>query len=407
MRNGTNMANVLISFMGKVRREQGGQYRETRYRFEDGLVVATRFFGLELARHTRPDRLVVLGTSGSMWDVFLEQVGYAFPDHLEQVQDAVDEDGVTSAMLVPLAEALGRQLECECYLEVIPYGLDDADQVQILSILERHVTEHDELRLDVTHGLRHLPMLGLLGALWLKSLRGVETTAIHYGAYERRESMDGVEVTPVIRLDGLLRMAAWIQSLSSYRKDGDYGVFAARYQDFLPESANRLQKAAFFERNINISAASQELNTFLRELRHAERGVQDPLHRHFDPVLRERIRWAQDGSPLERGTRLAWEHWERRDYLRATIHALESLVTQRLRNEREDEQDFQNREDALNELREDNEDVALLAGLRNALAHGLRPGGRRQVRDQVKRLLQDEQVLHAQLERLFRRLLRS
>jgi len=61
------MSSVLVTFLGKGRREDGG-YRTARYRFAGGRERQTPYFGLalleELAgqRGGPVDRLVVLGT---------------------------------------------------------------------------------------------------------------------------------------------------------------------------------------------------------------------------------------------------------------------------------------------------------------------------------------------------------
>ncbi|WP_201549360.1 hypothetical protein [Psychrobacter sp. Pi2-1] len=62
---------TLISFLGGGK--QGGSYRTTDYKFSDGtLYKEESYFGLVLTKAVKPDKLILLGTSGSMWDVFFE-----------------------------------------------------------------------------------------------------------------------------------------------------------------------------------------------------------------------------------------------------------------------------------------------------------------------------------------------
>jgi hypothetical protein len=65
---------TLITFLGRVRKQDGGDYEKARYRFPDG-VHETAYLGLELARYLRPDRVVILGTAGSQWEFLLLQAG--------------------------------------------------------------------------------------------------------------------------------------------------------------------------------------------------------------------------------------------------------------------------------------------------------------------------------------------
>lgn len=70
---------TLISFLGGGK--QGGSYRSTDYKFSDGTIYKDeRYSGMVLAKEVKPDRLILLGTSGSMWDVFFEA---GLEDHLE------------------------------------------------------------------------------------------------------------------------------------------------------------------------------------------------------------------------------------------------------------------------------------------------------------------------------------
>jgi CRISPR-associated Csx2 family protein len=71
------MMHTLVTFLGKGREDPRTGYRTTTYRFPGGALDTTSLFGLALAKHLAPDRLVVLGTSASMWDVFVEHVAPA------------------------------------------------------------------------------------------------------------------------------------------------------------------------------------------------------------------------------------------------------------------------------------------------------------------------------------------
>ena len=62
---------TLISVLGKKK----NGYSMASYRFDNGVVRQVPFFGLALADHLKPQRLILLGTRGSMWDVFFDQHG--------------------------------------------------------------------------------------------------------------------------------------------------------------------------------------------------------------------------------------------------------------------------------------------------------------------------------------------
>jgi CRISPR-associated Csx2 family protein len=65
--------STLISFLGKGRADLKTGYRIASYRFDAGFARSVPFFGLALTDYLKPDRLVLVGTAGSMWDVFFER----------------------------------------------------------------------------------------------------------------------------------------------------------------------------------------------------------------------------------------------------------------------------------------------------------------------------------------------
>ncbi|TVQ93803.1 MAG: TIGR02221 family CRISPR-associated protein [Chromatiaceae bacterium] len=127
---------------------------------------------------------------------------------------------------------------CDAHLERIPYARDSAEQVELLRIMAAHVEADDRVDLDVTHGFRHLPMLAILAALHLGSVRRARIGGIWYGAFD-----PGSGEAPVHDLAGLLHIADWLQALHRYDKDGDYGAFA----HLLGPAGALLEDAAFFE----------------------------------------------------------------------------------------------------------------------------------------------------------------
>ena len=59
------MTRKLITLLGKA--QKGGDYREANYLLDDQ-TYRTSYFGLALDQHLQSDHLIILGTSGSMWD---------------------------------------------------------------------------------------------------------------------------------------------------------------------------------------------------------------------------------------------------------------------------------------------------------------------------------------------------
>ena len=137
------------------------------------------FFGIALAEYLKPDRLVLVGTSGSMWDVFFEGEG-AGDDAVLQLMAAVEAGEVDDALLDLPRRQLGARLDVQVECLLIPYARDASEQAEILRLLAGVVRPGGNLSLDVTHGFRHLPMLALVAARYLARVVGVKIDELYY-----------------------------------------------------------------------------------------------------------------------------------------------------------------------------------------------------------------------------------
>ena len=91
------MAHTLISFLGRGNPDRGRRYRPAIYQFDTGQRQSTEFFGLGLTRQIQPDRLLILGTTGSMWDVLLFSLGFGqeHDEALLALTESADADQTT------------------------------------------------------------------------------------------------------------------------------------------------------------------------------------------------------------------------------------------------------------------------------------------------------------------------
>ncbi|MDP2901540.1 MAG: TIGR02221 family CRISPR-associated protein [Methylovulum sp.] len=391
------MTHILISFLGKSRKQEG-QYKQACYQF-DGTQQSARFFSFALNRHIQPERLVMLGTSGSMWDVLCEQLGTDSHEQWANLSEAVETDSVSQQQLDAFALPVSQALQVDCQLKRIPYGDNLAEQVEILQIMASAIQAGDTVSLDLTHGLRHLPMLGLLSAMYLKTARNVTINGIYYGALDRTK--DGL--TPVMQLDGLLNIADWLNALDGFNKTGNLAPFSDLLQrdGMAAETANCLADAAFFENTLNIPNARSPLKKFTEATKNGLSGI----GALFEDSLRKRIAWHKEDKLYLRQRENAYFYLQQGDYLRAATLGYEAFITLHVQQDtsipRLNSENYEHREQIKAALKNNrNNDYKLLSNLRNALAHGLRSPMK-----QVQTALSNQANLHAELSRLFNTLL--
>ena len=400
------MPTTLFSFLGKVTNPGAPKrYRNANYVFPDGSREQTEYLGTALAHNLDTDTLVILGTSGSMWDVLVETLfsGEGHEQERLTLMEAADNDAVTQDQLETVQPIISEGAGREVRLQLIPYGRDTREQLDILDCMARHVPDDQvTIAIDITHGLRYMPMLSMLSAEYLKTVRGVQLKGLYYGAYEL---MDGDEVS-VLELNGLSQLAEWLTAIRNYDKDGDYGVFVPLLRrEGLPEDRVRcLEDAAYYERVLNLGAAQQKLNTFLPAL---DAPLQGPAGLFAGP-LRERLAWAHENDRGNQQWRQAELHRERGDFARAALFGTEAFISSlipkdgKVADSRERDkykEEFKNKKNKSKREAEQLEAFREIGAIRNSVAHGTRPN--KNQRNAVKALGDPEQ-LRARLGELFK-----
>jgi CRISPR-associated DxTHG motif protein len=285
-------------------------------------------------------------------------------------------------------------------LRLIPYGVKDNEQVAILLAITRDLPTDDGIILDVTHALRHLPMLGLLSVFYLRAVAKTRIEAIYYGALEQTQD----NKTPVLRLDGLLKLYEWIRALENFNKDGDYGAFRSLFNyEKLP--GDLLAEAAFLERVANASLGSQKLNTAMGKIDAG--AAMSAAGKLFLPLLNQRTEWRKGKDRAQRERRLATDYLGRADYLRAAQFGYESFISAQTRGDLNEydarkEADAYLSEKAKAHAMESPANFSTLKNLRNALAHGTMDSGQGRSAAFIKKLTGDESELREWLEKALR-----
>jgi len=333
-----------------------------------------------------------------MWDVFFDHQVPEGLASLDTIIDAVKRADVTTEMLVEYRAALEAKLGCTVDCVLIPYGTTEVEQAAMLGLIAAAIREGESIYLDVTHGFRHLPMLAMVAARYLTHVRRVKVKEIYYGALDMTDAQTGE--TPVVKLTGLLNMLDWVDALSTFDKDGDYGPFAGllKKEGLDKGRAELLQRAAFFERISNTAKAKETLGNVKASIE----GFDGPLSALFREPLLERISWYQQGSREVWERKLAKRYLDRGDYIRAATFMFESICTREVFEKKlGDPNSFECRSEAYKTFKDGNRDAQKLEAIRNSLAHGSRPRDNRDESD-----LASEEKLKKVLTDIFDRLLK-
>lgn len=316
------MTCALVTFLGRTSNHQDG-YPKVRYQFDDGTECAHSLLALALAERTAVDRLVVFGTSGSMWSHLLEE---SLPGGLDtsgpgwelyvELQDAEKNEAVDQNMIDRLAGMISERGGRANRLVRLDEPTDVSMQIDVIGELASAVADVDELDLDVTHGFRSMPMLFLLAAVYLRTAQPhLDVRHIWYGALR-----EGGERAFVQDLSGLLEILRWTDALQRLDLLGDYGAVSGLLGD--AELEQRLSKAYFLEAT-HQGRVANELRPVRSRLQTRELK---PASRLFRDVLLERTSWV-DGGQVEHQAQRARAALDRGDLLRAALYGWEAYVS--------------------------------------------------------------------------------
>lgn len=389
------MQKILISQVGNPQKATGNEYRTTTYTYRNK-QFKTPMIGAGLAEHFDFDKVLFLGTPGSAWSGVLGMADSSGETLDEQVrlEELENTDAVQNKDIGLLNTFLSQKFTTPVICEVTPYVENDPipQSIEYLQILAKHIDHGDELTIDVTHGLRFYPMLSIVIAQYLSSIKQVRIRDVVYGNLVRQKD----NIAQVQSLSGLLHILDWVNSLNSFDHNGDYGVFASLFaKENLPStSISALKNANFNERITGATQATKYLETLRKNGFDADKS---PLAAFFEPLFFERTDWVTCNTRGGREMALAEKYLAKRDYVRAAIYAQEGYISKGLEmaGAVHDVDDYQARDEYRVFVRTQNvQAFKMLSKLRNAMAHSLKSNERK---DFVN-ILKDESSLAAKIK---------
>lgn len=369
------MSNVLITTLGKARpqdpRQKGpGRYQQARYQFEDNYISkSTSFFGVALKEYledtgTHIDKMCILGTSSSMWDAWLEIDDHLYFDN-EKLADALIENeqkgGVTELELQELDKVLSGHLKIQVEGLLIPYGMNEEEQLEVLQTISKCANVDDNVYMDVTHGLRHLPILELQSALLMRSR--FMTRGLYYGAFERRIEL----VVPVVVLSGAMKINDWCCAMATLKETGNVAPLARL--PGMEKFRNDLLKCQFYEQMNDVSQSRRYAKAIVNHLEELP-----PEGRLFEVEIRRVFRWGNEQRYAHRQFEQAKKALENGDYLRSVILLMESVISAHMQGNCTNAEEREFVQEELNKKYGD--EWHCIRKLRNSFAHGGAPRGR-------------------------------
>jgi CRISPR-associated DxTHG motif protein len=183
---------ILITIIGKgsPKRDKSGNiikdknekpvfdYFETTYQFNE-LIKKTKLSSAVIKEKIKPNKIYVLGTSQSLWNLADELIG-----SYEKV--------------------------------LIPFGTNHDEFWQIFEALASLDVDNKEVYLDLTHGFRSLPLFISTVMNFFEKVKNAKIKGVYYGMFEVQS-----EIKPIIDMLPILEMNQWIEGFTLFKEYGD------------------------------------------------------------------------------------------------------------------------------------------------------------------------------------------
>lgn len=398
------MTHRMLTIIGKVNsKEYQGDYRQANYCFDANHTETATYFGLALSKIIQPDEIIVLGTKGSMWDNLFMQIEDFVDDYPEDIltlTEQAQQDNVSEELLDKLANIAAKKLGISYRCELIPYAATENEQIQLIEQITELFNENDTATLDVTHGLRHLPLLIQQVAQLLPLIKKVSINGVYYGALDLTQD----NKTPVMRLDGLQLINHWDTAFELYNETGNIAAFCPVLEKSGVNQAiiKHLRSAAFFEQTHRTKEAKREVQAFLG-LTNKNQADLPAVFKLFLSKLKIQLNWINNNSWQQRN-QLALQALKNGNYLRASLFGYEAFVRRLIEHLNIAEQRYEERERIMRAFRDRKENKEIknhylsLNRIRNAVAHGFIEVNNKHYRQQTEQILASESSLKAALK---------
>ncbi len=241
------MAKVLISFLGTAQPKER-EYRMATYRFPDGANYIDKFVAKSLYQYYGIDRLILVGTTKSMWEEvyreFAEQKGIFDAKIYDELGEFCIEASAETSPQIPFQNEIEVALGNDSKAIVIKYGLNDEElqfnAAKILGI-EQYLNKGDDLYVDITHSFRSLPLYLMNTLIYLQNVsqKQIEIRHISYGMLDVTSELG---YTPVVELNNLLVLNQWITGAYAFTQFGNaYQIADLLEKENEKDVANRLR----------------------------------------------------------------------------------------------------------------------------------------------------------------------
>lgn len=217
------MSKILITSIGTgdIKKDSDSDYHETTYIIEDKMYTST-LTSEAIIKHYEINKVIFIGTSGSMWDNLYLKYGGEDEAYLDLLTNKKKDSSLKHQDLEPFLKQIDSYLDnngSNCF--IIDYNTSNkSDEIwnnfEMLLSIRDLIEDGDELYLDITHGFRYMPIINIFLLETLKALhsKSFSVNAILYGMFADKES-------EIINFKIFFDLLDWIKAINDFKRHAD------------------------------------------------------------------------------------------------------------------------------------------------------------------------------------------
>lgn len=275
------MAKILITPLGRGNKNR--EYSSAEYRFDETKnVYKTNFIAAALAQEIKPDKIIYVGTSKSMWEevykYFSEKAGAFDENEYFKIAEFIENNErgsfLTEELVLSIEQVTDIFLRTHNPLAVgnskvysIKYGIDQKEiweNFDTFMMINQEIEVGDEIYLDITHSFRSIPifMYLMLDFISTLNIKNIKLSGVYYGMLDISPELG---YTPVVDLKVLFAISHWVKAAHSFINYGNGYLIAERINNEEVKKKIRnitelLQLNSLVELQTQIRKLSKELN---------------------------------------------------------------------------------------------------------------------------------------------------
>lgn len=322
------MAKVLISSLGTGRnvKDSDSEYQSTNYVIEGKEYADESFISKSLIEHYNIDKVILLGTTKSMWDGAYLGFTDEMDDNWETLNNAKLKDGITDDDLKIMEQVLDKYMgKNGSFCLLVNYGQNEEqmwENFEIMYTINQHIDEGDEVYLDITHAFRSLPILLFIVMEFMHMMReDFKLSGLLYGMLSDDKS-------PVIDLKIFFELLDWAKAVNNFKKYANSGqlVTLMRESDVNEEARKTFNQLGQNLRISNMASLWQFIQGANKKIKYIEESNNKIVKLLSKDVL-EIVERLDKEKMSEFQYELALWFYENKNYALSYIALAEGIIT--------------------------------------------------------------------------------